>query len=215
MCLCGLRWDCPIIPCIPLGEGAEALAEGGGGAEAEVLFQGGCVGEGRGDVAGLHGDELLMGLEVVVGGKDACPDELFLEDADEVEQVLGGTVSDVVDLVGRDGQAVLACLDFRCVLHDADYAFDDIVDVCEVALAVAVVEDLYGFASAELVGEAEVSHVGPSGRAVDGEEAQAGGGDGVEFAVGVCEEFVAFLGGCVEADGVVHLVVGGVGDFLV
>ena len=64
--------------CIPLGEGAEALAEGGMWFEAEVVFEGCGVGIGDGYVAGLHGHELLVGFEVVVVGEYACDDEFFL-----------------------------------------------------------------------------------------------------------------------------------------
>ena len=81
--------SCAIIPGIPFGEGLEALAEGGGGAEAEVLFEGCGVCVGDGDVAGLHGHEFFVRLEVVVGWKYACCDEFFLQDGDEVEQVFG------------------------------------------------------------------------------------------------------------------------------
>ena len=80
---------CPVILLIPLAEFAEALAKGGGGAEAEVLFEGCGVGVGDGDVAGLHGHEFFVRLEVVVGWKYACCDEFFLQDGDEIEQVFG------------------------------------------------------------------------------------------------------------------------------
>ena len=46
------------------------------------------------------------------------------------------------------------------MLHDADYAFYDIIDKGEIALAMAVIEDLYLVALTQLVGEAEVGHVG-------------------------------------------------------
>ena len=199
---------CLIVLCVPLGEGAEALAERGGGAETEVLFEGSGVGKGDGYVARLHGDEFLVCFKVVVGGKHFGGDEFLLQDGDEVKKVLGRAVADVVYFIGRNRQAVLAVLSFRCVLHDADDAFHDVIDEGEVALAVAVVEDLDGFAGAELVGKTEVGHVWTSGGAIDGEEAQTSGGDIVEFAVGVCQQFVALLRCGVEADGVVNLVVG-------
>ena len=76
------------------------MAEGGGGAEAEVAFERCGVGEGDGHVAGLHGHKFLVRLEVVVGGEDACADEFFLKDGDKVEQVLGRTVANVIDHIG-------------------------------------------------------------------------------------------------------------------
>ena len=101
------------------------------------------------------------------------------------------------------------------MLHHADDAFDDVIDVGEIALAFAVVENLYGLAGLELVGEAEVGHVRAASGAVDGKKAEAGARDVVELAVGVRHELVALFGGGVQRNGVVHLVVGGVGDFLV
>lgn len=80
---------CLIVPCVPLCEGAEAVAEGGGGTEAEVAFEGCGVGEGDGHVAGLHGHEFLVGFEVVIGWEYTCCDEFFLKDGDEVQEVFG------------------------------------------------------------------------------------------------------------------------------
>lgn len=136
-----------------------------------------------------------------------------MKDLNEVEKVFWAGVADVVDLVRREWKAVFAGLFGRGFGHDADDAFDDVVDVSEVALAVAVVEDFDGLALDELISKAEVGHVGAAGRAVDGEETEAGGGDVVEFRVGVCEEFVALFGGGVEGDGVIDFVVGAEGDF--
>ena len=56
-----------IVSSIPLGELAEAFAEGNLGGEAEVALKGGGIGVGGGDIARLHGDKLLVRLEVVVG----------------------------------------------------------------------------------------------------------------------------------------------------
>ena len=205
----------PVIPGVPFGELSQAVAERGGGFEAEIGFQGACVGVGDGDVAGLHGHEFLVGFEVVVCGEHLGSDELFLEDGHEVEEVFRMVVPDVVDFVGRERQSVFAVLLFGGVLHDADDAFDDVVDVGEVAFALAVVEYLDGLAGFELVGEAEVGHVGAAGGAVDGKEAQSRAGDVVELAVGVGHELVALFGGGVQRYGVIDFVVGGVRDFLV
>ena len=136
-----------------------------------------------------------------------------MEDLDEVKEVFWVGVADVIDFVRREGEAVFAGLFFRRFIHDANDAFDDVVDVGEVAFAIAIVEDFDGLAFDELIGEAEVGHVGATGGAIDGEEAEAGGGDVVEFGVGVSEELVALFGGGVERDGVIDFVVGAEGDF--
>lgn len=139
-----------------------------------------------------------MGLEVVVGRQHALLHQHSLKRVDEVEQVLGVRVADVVDAVRGEGQPVLAHLHLGRGVHDAPDALDDIVDEGEVAAAVAHVEDLDGLAAAQLLGEAEVGHVGPAHGAVHREEAQAGRGDGVELGVGGGHELVGLLGGGVE-----------------
>ena len=55
-----------VIAGVPLGKGTEAGAEGGGGLVAEVGLEGRSVGIGHGNVSGLHGDEFLVGVEVIV-----------------------------------------------------------------------------------------------------------------------------------------------------
>ena len=87
-----------------------------------------------------------MGIKVVVLGQDAGTHQLFLQDGHEVEEVFGGVVADVIYLVRWDGKSVLAVLLFRGVLHDAYYSLHNVVDIGEVAFAVAIVEDLDGIA---------------------------------------------------------------------
>ena len=204
-----------VVFAIPLSKSSQALSQAGIGLEAEVLFQGLRVGVGHGYVAGLHGHEFLVGIEVVVLGQDTGTHQLFLQDGHEVEEVFGGVVADVIYLVRWDGQSVLAVLLLRGVLHDAHHSLYDVVDVSEVALAVAIVEYLDGLAFHQLVGEAEVSHIWTTGGAIDGKEAQAGRGDVVELRVSMGHQFVALLRGGVEAHGVVHLVVCRIGHLLV
>lgn len=139
-----------------------------------------------------------MGLEVVVGGEHALLHQYALQCVDEVEQVLGVRVTDVVDAVRGEGQPVLAHLHLGRGVHDAPHALDDVGDVGEVAAAVTHVEDLDGIPAAQLLGESEVGHVGPAHGAVHREEAQAGRRDGVELGVGGGHELVGLLGGGVE-----------------
>ena len=204
-----------IPPPIPFSEFSQPFAERGGGFEPEIGFQGAGVGVGDRHVAGLHGYEFLVRFEVVVGGENLGADEFFLENRHEVEQVFRVVVADIVDLVGRERESVFAVLLFGCVLHHADDAFDDVVDVGEVALALAVIEYLDGLAGFKLVGEAEVGHVRAAGGAVDGKEAEARARNVVELAVGVCHELVALFGGCVQRYRIVDLIIGGVRDLLV
>ena len=157
-----------------------------------------------------------MGIKVVVWWENAGTEEFFLKDGDEVEEVLGMAVAYVIDSIGNSLSPALPSREgSRSNLHDADNAFDDVVDVGKVALAVTIVEDLDGLTFHEFVSKTEVGHVGTTGWAIDGEETETSGGDIVEFRVGVGEQFVRLLRGSIEADGVIDLVVGAVGHFLV
>lgn len=156
-----------------------------------------------------------MSLEVIVSGQHALLHQHALQRVDEVEQILGVRVADVVDAVRGERQPVLAHLHLGRGVHDAPDALDDVVDVGEVAAAVAHVEDLDGVAAAQLLGEAEVDHVGPAHGTVHGEEAQAGRRDGVELGVGGGHELVGLLGGGVERHRRVHAVLLGERHLLV
>ena len=139
--------------------------------------------------------------------------QLFGQNPDEIQQVLGLAVADVIERVGRNGKAIRARFPLRRPAHDAEHTLDDIVDVRKVALAVSVVENLNCLAGAELVGEAEIGHIRSAGGAVDGKKAQAGTGDVVEFGVGMRQKLVRFFGCGIERDGGVHLVLGCIWNF--
>ena len=93
-----------------------------------------------------------MTFEVVVFWQDASTDQLFLKGGDVVQKILWRAAADIVDGVGRQREAIFAGLSFRCALHDAEDAFDNIGDVSEVALHVAIVEDLDRASLGERVG---------------------------------------------------------------
>ena len=132
---------------------------------------------------------------------------------DEIQQVLGLAVADVIERVGWNRKTIRAGFPLRRPAHDAEHTLDDIVDVRKVALAVSVVENLDRLAGAELVGEAEIGHIRSAGGAIDGKKAQAGTGDVVELGVGVRQKLVRFFGCGIERDGGVHLVLGCIWNF--
>ena len=156
-----------------------------------------------------------MRFKVVVFGEDSCTDELFLENCDEVEEILWGVVTYVIYFIRWDWEPVFALLLLWSVLHHSYYAFHDVIDIGEVAFAVAVIENLDGFAFHQFVGEAEVSHVWATGWSINGEETETGGWDVIELAVGMSHKLVALLCSSVERYGVVHFIVCGVWYFFV
>ena len=196
-----------VVAFIPLGELPQAFAEGDLRSETEVALQGGGVCVGGGHIAGLHGYQLLVGVEVEILRQDTGSDELLLQDVHEVQQVLGLPATDVIHGIGRHGQAVLPYLTLGRSLHHTDNALHNVVHIGEVAATVAVVKDLDSLALQELVGEAEVRHVGAPSGAVYGEETQTGRRNVVELGVAMRKEFVALLRGRIEAHGVVHTII--------
>ena len=205
----------PIVLLIPLGELPQSFPQRNLRREAEIPLEGGGIGIGSGDVAGLHRHELLVGLEVVVGGEDAGADEFLLEDVDKVQQVLGLATADVVDGIRRDGKPVLTVLLFRGFAHDPDDAFHDVIDIGEIPSAVAVVVDLDGLTFQQFVRESEIGHVRTTGGTVDGEEAKARGRDVVKLGIAMGEELVALLGSRIQAHRIIHPVIRAERDFLV
>lgn len=204
-----------IVPPIPLGELPQALTQGSGGLETEVLLQRCGVGVGDRDVARLHRNQFLVRVEIVVGWQYAGAEEFLLEDIDEFQKVLRVAVTYIIYLVRRNRETVLAVLLLRGMLHDTDHALDDVVHEGEIAFAVAVVEDFYGVAVDKLVREAEICHVGTSGRTIDREKSQACGRNVVELRIGMCHQLVALFRRGIEAYGIVHLVVSRIRHLLV
>lgn len=138
-----------------------------------------------------------------------------MQNSDEVEEVLRLVVAYIVYGVRWDWEAVFAGTFFWSVLHYSHNSFYDVIHVGEVALAVAIVEDLYRFAFYQLIGKAKVGHIGATCRAIDGEEAETGTGDVIQFRVGMCHQLIALLGSGIETDGIIHLVLRGIGYLFV
>ena len=204
-----------VISSVPFSKASQSFSQTCVWLESEVLLQWDCVCIGYWHITWLHRYKFLVSFKIIILRKNSCTHQLFLQDGYEVKEVFRGVVADVVHLVRGDGQSVLAVLLLGGVLHDAHHSLHDVVDIGEVALAVAIVENLYGFAFHQLVGEAKVSHIGTAGGAIDSKEAEAGRGDVVELAIGMGHQLVALLRGGVEAHGVVYLVVCRIGHFLV
>jgi len=149
-----------------------------------------------------------VGGEVVIGGQDAGADQFLLEGGDKIEEVLRGAAADIVDGIGRQGQAVLPGGLFRRTLHDAKDAFHDVVHVGKVPLTVAVVEDLNRLARGQLLRGGEIEHIRPPRGTVDREEAEPRGGDVVELRIAVGQQFVALFCCRIQGYRVIYLVLG-------
>ena len=183
--------------------------------ESEVAFERSSVCEGNRYVARLHRHQFLVRLEIVVGRKHSGSDQLLLENGNEIQKIFRLAVTYIIYCIGRNGKTVLACGARRGLCHYPQHTLDNVVDVGEVALAVSVIENLYGFSPEQLVRKSEVSHIRTAGRTIHREETQAGGRNVVELGIGVGHQFVALLGSGIEGNRIVNLVVRRVRNLLV
>lgn len=79
-----------------------------------------------------------------------------------------------------------------------DDAFDDIINVGEIAAMVAVVKQLNGFPLSNRLRKLLQCHVGTVPRAIDGKETQTGRGQAIEMGVGMRHQLIGVLGRRVE-----------------
>ncbi len=166
---------------------------------------------GRFHVSRLHRQELLFG---------GLP-EGILQGLDEREEVYRRIIADIVEAVGsaaavggRRGGVPVGVRRGRLLQYPGD-ALHDIIDIGKVAAHLAMVEDLDGLAFEYSLRKEEVSHIRPSPGPVDRKEAEPGGRQPKEVAVGMGQQFVGFLGSRIEGDRVVDRVGGAEGHFAV
>ena len=127
------------------------------GLVAALGFELGGIGVGLVYVAGLHGQEVLLGRPAVS----------VFDFRNEIHELYGVAAADVVNLVGY---VVRALGGIGHMVQRVDGTFGDVIDVGEVADHVAVVEHLDGLALGDGAGKKHGRHVGTSPRTVYGEE---------------------------------------------
>ena len=130
-------------------------------------------------------------------------------------KILGLIITDIIYFIWRYRESIGSIALFRGVLHHSNYPFHDIINESKIALAVAVIENLYGIALYEFIGKAEICHIGTSRRTIYGKKAEACRWNIIQFAVGMCHQLVALLGGSIEANWIIHLIVSRIRDFLI
>ena len=204
-----------IIHFVPFRKLSKSIPDPNLRSKSIVTFQPCAVRIGDRHIAGLHAYELPVAFEIIVLRQDTCTNEFFLQGRNVVQQVFGSAAADVVDSVGRQRETIFSGLLLRGSLHNTDDTLDDVVNVGEVTLAVAVVEDLDGLPSLQLLRGGEVEHVRAACRTVNSEEAETGGRNIVELAVAVRQELVGLFSGRVEGDRVIDLVFYCEGHFFV
>ena len=145
------------------------------------------------------------------------PAQGLFQYGDELVEFHSLVIADIIDAPGRGtrGRVGRGGVEGRVGRgnqgQQADHAFHDVIDIGEVAAHAALVEDLDGFAPHNGRGKEMQGHVRAAPGAVDREKAQARAGQAVEVAVGMGHEFVALLGGRVQAHRMVHVMVHGIG----
>src|SRR5690554_8059225 len=190
---------------VPVHEVGYALFHGGGRLVVHIIDQVIYIGVGRRHVTGLHGQQVLLGL---------FADPLFddLDKPGQLHRVIAANVVDAVrPLAGarvRLGTAPVF-VGLGDVIQRTDDTLYNIVDVGEITLVMAVVEHINRFARQDLLGEDKQRHIRPAPGTVHGKEPQAGGGQVVQLAVGVSHQLIGLLGGRVQAQGVIYVVMHG------
>ena len=139
------------------------------------------------------------------------PDQLLLERPDKIQQLHRLAVSDVIDPV-RGRRTLRGGSSRRSTGHDPQDPLHDVVYIGEIPHAAAVVIQRDALPPAQAVGELEVCHVRTAGRTVYREEAQTGGRDPVQPGIGTGQQLIGLLGGRVQADRRIGLVLRAVGQ---
>lgn len=151
----------------------------------------------------------------IVSGQNLGSHQLLGQNLYEIQQVLWVIVTDVIHTVRRQRKSIFSVHLLRCVLHNMFDTGHDVIHISEVTLAIAVIEDFNGLTLEQLVRETEIRHVGTAGGTINREEAQTGGGDVIEFRIGMSHQLIRFFGGSVKAYRVIYLVIRTVRDLLV
>src|SRR3546814_2352851 len=94
-----------------------------------------------------------------------CSPQRLFQGGDHLHQTHRMTVADVQYALASHG---------RRIVERAEHAINDVVDIGEVARDAALPVNLDRFPGQDLSRAAEISHVRPSPRTADGEEAKAG-----------------------------------------
>ena len=143
----------------------------------------------------LHGKHFQLRL----------PSQRIFQGMDKIHQPHRSAAADIVH---RRGNALVGNL----VKQKRDRV-DDIVNIGEVARQVAVIEDPYRLPGENRPGKEHRGHIGPPPRAIDGEQAQARGGNAVQPGIDMRDEFVAAFRRGIQGDGVIDGIILAEGNF--
>src|ERR1035438_5200256 len=154
------RDSCSIVGAIPVDETAKAGLDGSIGLEADITGEVGDICGGGNDVTGLDGQHAFHRLLA----------QTLLDHLDKTEEFDGRMVANVIEAVGRGAGGRVGSLASPLRIgdcgpgHCAHHAFNDVVDVREIALHIALVVNVDWFALENRFGEKKIRHVRPAPR---------------------------------------------------
>ena len=119
------------------------------------------------------------------------------------------TITNVVHGIWRYGKPIIPCGTIRSLLHHTNDAFDDIVNVRKITLAITIVENLYRLTFNQFIGETKICHVRPAGRPIDRKETQSRGRNVIQLTVCMCHQFVGFLRSRIQTNRIIHFIARG------
>ena len=91
-----------IVSSIPLSKGSQPISQCSSWLITEVLLQRSRISISNWHIAWLHCNQLLMCLEVIILRQHSGTDQLLLQDAHKLQQILRMRVADIVYLIWRD-----------------------------------------------------------------------------------------------------------------
>lgn len=194
-----------MILAIPIDESRDTDFQWSGRGEVHSQFEVIDVCEGLHDVTGLERHEVL----------DRCSSASLFEDFYKPIEFLGAVIANIKNSIGRKarawigGMAIPIRIRRSDVIHDPGNRLGDIIHVREISFHFPMVVKIDGLSFEDGFRELVERHVGTSPRSVYREETQAGRRDLVEMAIRVGHQLVRFLGGRVQADGVIHVMMHG------
>lgn len=124
-------------------------------------------------------------------------------------------ITNVVNCLRRNRQTIFTIFLVRCFLHHTNNTLNDVIHISKITLAVAIVENIDGFALHQLVGESEVGHVRTTCRTIHCEKAQTSRRNVVQLEVSVSHQLIRLLGCYVQRDRIVHFVVSAIRNLFI
>ena len=158
------------------------------------------IGRSFNNITGLHGLKML----------DCFTTQRLLHQLNEVQQLRGLAVTDVKHTMWsrRSGwirlKRIKVRINSRWFIATAHHTFNDVIDISEIAVHLAMVEHLDRLTSQDCPSKQHRSHVGSATGAIHREKPQTGRWQSIKVAVSVSHQLIGLLAGGIKAHRVIN-----------